>query len=1382
MCLGGAGTMMAAPVASVQVGSGPIVDYTDFDDAWAAAMNAQEATVTLLADITRTDSIKYSPKVANGRHTLDLNNHTITENTSNRLLFIDKADAHLTITDNSTAKGGCLYKKQSSDKDNIYAVSVAKGEVIMAGGTLYCENTTDDSGWHPAYAICSQLNPDARITVTGGTMEAVATCTAYGICAFCPAHVSGGLVKATTNKYTTARAYSQVVDNGTISGGTFEARAVGGTANTCYAVVAEGYIDTLSGATYNAELAITGGTFFTESELHTIQTVIAGASVRRVNDVIVSAHGTITISGGDFTARCAVPTAKQVYIGAANSARLFDNATPHHILVEEKGELNINGGNFLVDTRDAGGNLQANDGNVDMLRNWGILNVTGGTFTIYQNQLAAGISNYRNKATVSGDPVFYIYCNQYARGINVASWNSDNYSDADATKNVAEVEVSGGTFHVRSYDINAVCILAGGAISSGGYAMSSKVIIHDGEFHSYAPSGKGSYMFQKGDTKAGAYGAALRDISVRGGRFMPHLGSGYGTNIVWEEDEMTELSGGYFPTFKELALHASYDCTLREVESGTAEYDEGYRYQVVPGPTVATVTIGGSVHNFSMLQGAIRYARRQVVPATVKPLTDVPFYGPHRLRSIVANNHIILDLDNHAVNAVTSTDRFLLIDIPDMHFTITDGSAEKGGIFNMNATYGNTIYGLLAYRGEVIMHGGSLRIANATAGKNAIAFAALTDATESAKVTIEGGTMTAPCGILSNAKSYTSITGGKCHFNTNIYNPVGGTIEITGGYYLNDGTNTTGVHLEDYCKCPYDVEPTTADDKAAVGSEYQFKVTDAYDSYGSYLDIVDYTPTSVTLNLNGYTSSEAPKTEWTVRANCKTYAKANRDPKTRTLTLDFSGSGIAPDDELRIVARSKTGLRESHRTYKMPYVFESDATLPAGDYSSSILYVRAGRLTINHDAVADKVIVCPGAEVQVASGTLTANSLVLRTDAWHSAAISGSFVAGNIRYTRIGPDGSDDYKATHFYPFGLPYACPLSDVRLSTSATPVYEDTWALKYYDEAERAVSGEADEFNGLHWKAVVPSGTIGAGVGYELFSSLSYYREYYFPVTRTSVKTVPVSRTNDDYLHSGWNFVCSPLMSIYHNGSDPVTGLKVSWPQPDGSYAQEWPEYIWPAMTFACQVPEEGVLDFSTSNLHITAPRRYAGEQTQTEWIHLDIQDADERGDQTSLFVHPARFADTYETGIDVAKQSFSASRALLYTELPYGAMAFAGVTDETLRQGVPLTVFSPAEQELTISVRDNGWLGRMEHVWLIDHTAGTRTDLLESDYVFAADAGTTAHRFTIEGAFKAQETIESFENGQANEQDRTPRKLLVDGKLMIQVGGVLYDAAGKRTGEQ
>ena len=1128
----GTAPMMATDVASVQVGSDPAVTYDDFSAAWTDAMKVQEATITLLADITRTEYITYWPNKAHARHTLDLNGCTITENTTDRVLYVYRDDAKLTVTDNSAAGNGCLYKKQATDDKTISTVLVGKGEFELKGGKLYCENTADKTDCPPAVALNSQHSSSAKINVTGGTVEAVSTDAVIGICSAVPTTVSGGLIKATTTKYTNARAYCQVASTGTISGGTIEARAIG-TGTLCSAVSVEASIDTLATpvVTYDSELTITDGTFFSESENNNVRGVLVSALVRKVGEEIKRAKGTLNIEGGNFTVRCVSSEASQVFAGIANGVRLFDKATPHNMIGEEKGELNISGGNFLVDTRDAEGHYVDNADNIDILRCWGTLNVSGGTFTIYQHNNAVGVGVYRNKATISGNPIFHIHCASNARGIIANQWNHAGYCDADAANNMAEVDVSGGTFVVQCDSAvgNSIALWAYGGISSAsasgdaGYAMNTKITVTDGDFTVIHPLSSGARAIRQEKERTGEYGTAVAQVIIQDGKFKSLTGTEAqhtptGQNID-NQDDLNSLTGGYFANYNQLALHVAYDHTFRELTSDEPEYAEGYRYQVVSGPAVATVTVNNERKEFAMMQRAIQYARRQSRQSRVTLTDDALFYGPHSLVPTVNENDILLDLNGHNVSSVTATDRFFTLDKADMHFTVTDNSTAGNGVWQMTAENDNTAYGILCNRGNLKIEGGEIRVTHA-GGKAAIA----TGTTSAdANMTIAGSQITAPRALLCSAGTIT-VNDGRFNTPMNVSGTASGTINLLGGYYVSDG------QLADYCAFPYEVRPTTEEDKERVGEMYEFKVTDEYSSYGLPLDIIDYQSDAVTVNMNGYTSDEEPPLGWEMQAFGIVYhledCAANRTIRVPLPEPVEAGANV------RITVRSQAGTVESGRLYTMPYIFDGDATLPEGDYSASTIYVRSGVLTIDSEVTVAKVIVCAGAEVKVTDGLLTADTIVLRGTPFETASVSGSIEAAKTFFTRIGPDGSEKYPANRYYPLTLPegYCSPLIDVRLSNGTTPAYGVSWGVK-------KPVGEVEQM-------LTINDVLDTGVEYELFSSRHYYREYYFPL---SPSTTDIPLLTDSNAKARKVLVNGQLLIVTGDGVYDAMGRSVVSHQP-------------------------------------------------------------------------------------------------------------------------------------------------------------------------------------------------------------------------------------------
>lgn len=513
---------------------------------------------------------------------------------------------------------------------------------------------------------------------------------------------------------------------------------------------------------------------------------------------------------------------------------------------------------------------------------------------------------------------------------------------------------------------------------------------------------------------------------------------------------------------------------------------------------------------------------------------------------------------------------------------------------------------------------------------------------------------------------------------------------------------------------------------------------------GTPLDIVDADDTNLTINANGWASSGWPYTVSvvTTTTNTNSYEKTARQ-SDRTLKVPYSGDLNA---DMQIIVTNTSGTVSNH-IYKVPFVYTGTEDMSDMN-ENSIVFVKSGTLTVG-TASAKEIYVADSAELKV-TGTLTVGKLVLRTTPYKAAILTNNgTINGQVYYSRISPNSEQ------YYQFGLPLSCELANVKMSNTdklggSQPKYGTAWMLKSYSESSRANNGIKDK--GANWSLLPSNGTITAGVGYEMFSNSNYYREFYFPVDlTTATNKVSVQYTDGTIAeHNGWNIITSPLTSRANVPIiDPATDFKVCWLNEDGSYRQELPTVFPPAIPFSIQASAGGELNFAVPTI-AAAPRKQSAAEalTETEWVHLDIFDAYGEGDETSLFIHPTRFEQTYKTGIDMAKQSLTASRAILYTTHAYGDMAFAGVADSLLENGIDLIVYSPAEQELTISLRENAFLNRLEYLWLADNETGARTDLLMNDYTFRADAGTAKGRFVLNGRFKAPQIATGIGNTQTD----------------------------------
>ena len=709
--------------------------FDNFDEAWAYAMDQASATITLLTNLTRTTSIIYNPTPANARHTFDLNNFTIKENTTDRLLIVNKTGAHLTITDNSSAKGGCLYKKMESSM-SVYTTVVYHGELILAGGKLYVENTKDDKGWHPAECVHTSRSTDGIFTMTGGTVESQAKYLAYPLYNYATTNISGGTIIANATTQGSAQGLYAVAGTATISGGTWN---ISSTTTGAVGAAATGWVNTNGTPRENGVLNITGGTFNVSAAIGYVQGVKCNAVGKRIDGTNYAAHGIVNVSGGTFNVTCSAATATQVFAAHVDAWRLFDNALPHHLIGEERGEMNISGGTFTVDARNNGAWVD-NDGNVDLLRNWGTLNVSGGNFTIYQYDNPNGVAVFRGKATISGDPVFNVHAhvnNAYA--LHAGVWTYQSYCDADAANNLAEIEVNGGTFNIYTEGQNTNVIMASGQLSiesrdavtdtitaHAGYAMNAKITVNGGTFLGVCPAVSAHYpiLLNCATDKVGTYGTATSDIFVNGGRFKSHTGTEVSHTSAGAVNCHTTgrilLTGGYYETSGQLTTRKADTCVVTNITSAAIdpEYNNGYRYRI-DVHYVAQVTATGVDRKFATLKGALDYART-INNSTVTILDDCNFEtdGQYGYGLGTTGKTMTIDLNNHTVNATNSETSYDRVFGVTGQITVTDNSVAKGGKLNLTKAHNGTFLGIVFNdASQLTLANGTIYVENTTASK-----------------------------------------------------------------------------------------------------------------------------------------------------------------------------------------------------------------------------------------------------------------------------------------------------------------------------------------------------------------------------------------------------------------------------------------------------------------------------------------------------------------------------------------------------------------------------------------------------------------------------------------------------------------------------------------
>lgn len=554
---------------------------------------------------------------------------------------------------------------------------------------------------------------------------------------------------------------------------------------------------------------------------------------------------------------------------------------------------------------------------------------------------------------------------------------------------------------------------------------------------------------------------------------------------------------------------------------------------------------------------------------------------------------------------------------------------------------------------------------------------------------------------------------------------------------------------------------------------------------GTPLDIVDWTENKLTINTTGFVP------QWPYTINGTEFQLKNGGLNSdRTATIPYTGNS---DEEVWIAAVNKSGVVMSQHKYRIPHIYSGNTTLSTETDAlngNSVIFVKNNAvLTIASSVSVSAIYVAPGAELVVSEGaTLTVDSLMLRTTPWEAAILEnqGTISANKVYYTRIVSDRA-------YHQFALPLASKIADVRLSNGATFPYAKTWLLKRYDESSRAKNGAGVSSN---WVEVAKDETIKATKGYELYSGSAYYREIYFPVTlpepTPSLKEVLVSYTKKEGdagpAHRGWNALCSPLLGrstpLVASTNQPSDQLfKVSILTEAGNYYQDALSVINPAVPFYYQASEaETTLRFSSvsSSTVKAAPQRTWDTSVSEQWLRLTIHNAaGTMLDVTNIFVHPEKFSTDYEPGYDVAKQSLTASTAVLYSSWPCGPLAFAAIPDSVAADRIPLTVSAGKAGEYTFSLQDNNYLERLDHVFLYDAQTGAVTDLLGDDYTIALPQGTAAGRFYIRCVFApvSDITTDIVPAGTEDMQTNHVQKFLYNDRVYILRNGVFYDLTGR-----
>lgn len=526
----------------------------------------------------------------------------------------------------------------------------------------------------------------------------------------------------------------------------------------------------------------------------------------------------------------------------------------------------------------------------------------------------------------------------------------------------------------------------------------------------------------------------------------------------------------------------------------------------------------------------------------------------------------------------------------------------------------------------------------------------------------------------------------------------------------------------------------------------------------------------------------------------------------------IDASATTKDDKYFHTYARKTNSADVCRECDVVILSSGTLTKASSDDAKDIAEVR--NLTIYPGG---KLIVPEGAKYEY-----TVNSIQFRVQGEQTplAQLNGNLITKDQQVIV-----SRRIKNDRYYFFSLPYDCNIADIHWANGEPATIGVDYQIVEYDGARRANEGSGSGVT-PHWTPV--SGTqLKAGVGYNIAVSSSLVKELIFPMAigGTNLTNIENTKTAKTVIHQytnagttinnhNWNLVAHPYVSAFEPyEGDKITAGILEYTEPASPGEQgTWeikntsnvyltmPSFNNNAITYTqtlagditsldpflavfVQGAGEGDLTFEQSGRMLSAPARHlaAAAEDEDESIFVGVTlSGNGESDQTCVRIRPD-FTDEYQLGYDLDKfVTFYTSRPQVYMKTPSYRLAFQAVSDEVAKSTfLPMGVYCYQAGTYTFALNDRFPTDEVEAVYLFDKQTGVTTNLLYDTYSFSATKQVyTNTRFSLNVIVnrRAPQTATGMENAHA--PNEVVRKILINGHVYIQRGGVIYDVTGKQ----
>lgn len=546
------------------------------------------------------------------------------------------------------------------------------------------------------------------------------------------------------------------------------------------------------------------------------------------------------------------------------------------------------------------------------------------------------------------------------------------------------------------------------------------------------------------------------------------------------------------------------------------------------------------------------------------------------------------------------------------------------------------------------------------------------------------------------------------------------------------------------------------------------------------------------------------------------------DETVKAMTSIYVPRIIAADATMSSIAATD-GAWGSAEVHVLPGV---TLTANAGDFNSK-------NVTI------DQLEIYPGATVVVTKGdqdvgTLDVRKLILR-NGWTRVGEKSYDVArlyinttANLTKTNNTDNWYSEWYIDYdqYYPIAVPFPVSTSAISYKNTNSAASAGV-TIRYYDGAQRAAGGGS----GSNWKTYKWDGTSPAmpatldpckgyaitakrpaGKAFSIVRMPLTFRNEWTALGEQGSITVEAVTTHKDqvtvtaygkgtapWYAMGWNFIANPYMSVFNGNDAGITGYIIDQNGGAIKYAsipdREFKDFDQVNITEAALKPSSGffvqgsdpngaTVTFSKSKIidpTASSPARYTtdGEAISEQEVYIRL--SYEGGRDLMGLIIGDDYSELYEVNADLAKMLGEANTVKTY--LNYNNMDFAYLAvNATLAQAwIPVTVRIPADGTYTYSLHDASRVGELEGIYLMDYLTGQITNLLDNNYTFTIEAGTTDDRFALNAIVGERQLPTDMDvvelTGGEVDKDK-PVKFIYHDQVYILYQNVIYNATGKK----